>query len=205
MVGEFIILYSCEIQSSGGKFKTSFINRKRNIRKGFILLWIPFDTYTGINLSIQSGGVRISSIQKVWVKSISKLFFPLSWTVHQLNKSRWTIDTNRQNRSSLEWGFSESGTVLDWEQIEMCLCCQPRYQDTSYQSSGHSLVATVTRKVSGFQFPTISSLHHRLFLPTEMMGMRAAWSSSNLWSWYKTKTRPAFNNVKPKDWYFVLD
>ena len=98
MVGEFIILYSCEIQSSGGKFKTSFINRKRNIRKGFILLWIPFDTYTGINLSIQSGGVRISSIQKVWVKSISKLFFPLSWTVHQLNKSRWTINTNRQNR-----------------------------------------------------------------------------------------------------------
>ncbi len=62
MVGEFIILYSCEIQSSGGKFKTSFINRKRNIRKGFILLWIPFDTYTGINLSIQSGGVRTPSI-----------------------------------------------------------------------------------------------------------------------------------------------
>ena len=69
----------------------------------------------------------------------------------------------------------------------MCLCCQPRYQDTSYQSSGHTLVATVTRNVSGFQFPTISSLHHRLFLPTEMMGRGAAWSSINLWSWYKNK------------------
>ena len=29
----------------------------------------------------------------------------------------------------------------------------------------------MTSEISGFQFPTISSLHQRLFLPTEMMGM----------------------------------
>ena len=116
MVGEFIILYSCEIQSSGGKFKTSFINRKRNIRKGFILLWIPFDTYTGINLSIQSGGVRISSIQKVWVKSI-KLFFPLNlnWTVHQLNKSRGTINNTEpiESRVRIFWIWDSFGLRTD--------------------------------------------------------------------------------------------
>ena len=38
MVGEFIILYSCEIQSSGGKFKTSFINRIWKI-KGKVLFY----------------------------------------------------------------------------------------------------------------------------------------------------------------------
>ena len=98
MVGEFIISYSCEIQSSGGKFKTSFINRKRNIRKGFILLWIPFDTYTGINLSIQSGGVRIPSIQKVWVKSIKTI---LLFELYQLNKTRWGYFWNKQKEQRI--------------------------------------------------------------------------------------------------------
>ena len=72
MVGEFIILYSCEIQSSGGKFKTSFINRMwKKERKVFILFRIPFDTYTGINLAILSGGVRFKSRKKhLGLKSI---------------------------------------------------------------------------------------------------------------------------------------
>ena len=99
MVGEFIISYSCEIQSSGGKFKTSFINRKRNIRKGFILLWIPFDTYTGINLSIQSGGVRIPSIQKVWVEK------------YQNYSSLWTISI-KQNEMRILLKQTERTQIL---------------------------------------------------------------------------------------------
>ena len=38
MVGEFIILYSCEIQSSVGTCKTSFLNRKWKI-KGKVLFY----------------------------------------------------------------------------------------------------------------------------------------------------------------------
>ena len=45
-----------------------------------------------------------------------------------------------------------------------------------YQLSGLWTLAggSMTSEISGFQFPTISSLHQRLFLPTEMMGMGEA-------------------------------